>query len=132
MAGSKAMKWGIVTLAAVLVLVAGGIIGLRIVVGITKGKVVEALGPESEIQDLKVGWFTVEIKGLRIKGRQGWPAADTLRVERVVIAPSLRSLLSDTIRISSITVVRPYLSALRTCFEVIVDYKYVNLSRKMA
>jgi len=114
MASSKAMKWGIVTLVVVLVLVAGGILGLRIAGGIIKGKVVEALGPETEIKDLKVGWYTVEMEGLRIKGRQGWPAADTLRVERVVIAPSLRSLLSDRIRIRSITVVRPYISAVRT------------------
>ena len=114
MATSKAMKWGIITLVVVLLLVAGGIIGLRIAVGIIKGKVVEALGPESEITALKVGWFAVEVTGLRVKGGQGWPAADTLRVERVVIAPSLRSLLSDTIRIRSLTVVRPYLSALRT------------------
>ena len=113
MASSNARKWGIIALVAVLVLVAGGIVGFRMAVGIIKGKVLEALGPESEIKDLKVGWFSVEVQGLRIKGRQGWPAADTLRVERVVIAPSLRSLLSDTIRISSITIVRPYLSALR-------------------
>lgn len=114
MASSTTRKWGVVALIAVLVLVAGGIVGFRMAVGIIKGKIVEALGPESEVKDLKVGWFTVEVDGLRIKGRQGWPAADALRVERVVIAPSVRSLLSDTIRISSITVVRPYLSALRT------------------
>jgi hypothetical protein len=114
MASSTTRKWGVVALIAVLVLVAGGIVGFRMAVGIIKGKIVEALGPESEVKDLKVGWFTVEVDRLRIKGRQGWPAADALRVERVVIAPSVRSLLSDTIRIGSITVVRPYLSALRT------------------
>ena len=114
MASSTTRKWGVVALIAVLVLVAGGIVGFRMAVGIIKGKIVEALGPESEVKDLKVGWFTVEVDGLRIKGRQGWPAADALRVERVVIAPSVRSLLSDTIRIGSITLVRPYISALRT------------------
>lgn len=113
MISSQAMKWGLIALVAVLVLGIGGIIGFRMAVGIIKGKVVEALGPESEITDLKVGWFTVEVDGLRIKGRQGWPAPDTLRVERVVIVPSPRSLLSDTIQIWSITVVRPYVSALR-------------------
>ncbi len=97
----------------VLVLGIGGIIAFRAAVGTVKGKVVEALGPESEIADLKVGWFTVEVDGLRIKGPQGWPAGDTLRVERVVIVPSLRSLLSNTIQILSIAVVRPYVSALR-------------------
>jgi uncharacterized protein involved in outer membrane biogenesis len=50
---------------------------------------------------------------LLIKER-GWPAADTLRAERVVIVPSLRSVLSRQIGVQSITVVRPYLSALRT------------------
>jgi uncharacterized protein involved in outer membrane biogenesis len=114
MASSKAKKWGIIALVVVLVLVVGGIVGFRIAVGIIKGKVVEALGPESEIKDIQLGWWAVEVHGLRIKGRQGWPAADTLRVERVVIVPSLRSLFSDTIRVGSITVVRPYLSALRT------------------
>jgi uncharacterized protein involved in outer membrane biogenesis len=113
MISPKAMKWGIIVLVVVVVLGIGGIIGFRTAVGIIKGKVVEALGPESEITDLKVGWFTVEVDGLRIKGRQGWPAPDALRVERVVIVPSPRSLLSSTIQILSITVVRPYLSAVR-------------------
>ncbi len=113
MTSSKSRKWGIIALVVVLVLSAGGIIGFRTAVGIVKGKVVKTLGPESEIADLKVGWFTVEVDGLRIKGPQGWPAGDTLRVERVVIVPSLRSLFSDAIRILAITVVRPYVSALR-------------------
>jgi uncharacterized protein involved in outer membrane biogenesis len=61
-----------------------------------------------------VGWSSVDVGELRIKGPRGWPAADTLRAERVVIVPSLRSVLSRQIGIRSITVVRPYLSALRT------------------
>src|SRR4029077_19256751 len=74
----------------------------------------EALGPDSEINDVRVGWSSVEVRGLRIKGPRGWPAADTLRAERVTIVPSLRSLLSRQIGVQSITIVRPYLSALRT------------------
>lgn len=114
MATSAAKKWGIILLVFILVLIIGGVIGFQVAIGIIKGKVVEALGPESEIKELKVGWSAVVVEGLRIKGRQGWPAADTLRAERVVIVPSLRSLLSETIQIGSITVIRPYLSALRT------------------
>jgi uncharacterized protein involved in outer membrane biogenesis len=56
----------------------------------------------------------VDVEGLRIKGSRGWPAADTLRAERVVIVPSLRSMFSGRFRVHSITIVRPYLSALRT------------------
>jgi hypothetical protein len=40
--------------------------------------------------------------------------AGTLRAERVVVVPSLRSVLSRQIGVQSITIVRPYLSALRT------------------
>lgn len=97
-----------------VVLVGGGLVGFRMVLGVLKGKVVEALGPGSEIRTIRVGWSVVEVVGLRIKGPQGWPAADTVRAERVVIVPSLRSLLSDQLRIGSITIVKPYLSMLRT------------------
>jgi hypothetical protein len=107
-------KWGLTAALAALVVAGGGVIGFRIALGIIKGKVVAALGPESEIKELTVGWSGVEVLGLRIRGRPGWPAPDTLRTERVVIVPSLWSLLSGTVRVSSITVYRPYLSALRT------------------
>ncbi len=114
MAGGKAKTWGLIALVVLVVLIVGGLVGFRVAVGLLKGKVVEALGPESEIKELRVGWSAVEVEGLRIKGRQGWPAADTLRADRVVIVPSLRSLLSDQIQVASVTVVKPYLSALRT------------------
>ena len=114
MASTKTKKWALIILAAIVLLIVGAIVGFQAAVGLLKGKVVEALGPDSEIKELRVRWSAVEINGLRIKARQGWPSADTLRAERVVIVPSLRSLLSDRIQVSSITVVRPYLSALRT------------------
>src|SRR4029077_4804602 len=74
----------------------------------------EALGAGSEIKDIRVGWSSVDVGELRIKGPRGWPTADTLRAERVVIVPSLRSVLSREIGVQSITIFRPYLSALRT------------------
>jgi uncharacterized protein involved in outer membrane biogenesis len=114
MLGAKVKKWGLIALVVILVLILGGIIGFRIAAGILKGKVVEALGPGSEIQAVQVGWSGVEVHGLRIKAPRGWPATDTLRAERVVIFPGLRSLWSATIRIRTVTVVRPYLSAVRT------------------
>ncbi len=114
MAGGRAKKWGLIALVVLVVLVVGGIVGFRAAVGALKGKVVAALGPESEVKDLAVGWSSVDVEGLRIRGPRGWPAADTLRAERVTVVPSLRSLFSGQIRVRSITVVRPYLSALRT------------------
>ncbi|MCX5732822.1 MAG: DUF748 domain-containing protein [candidate division NC10 bacterium] len=113
MPSTKRKKWGWIILAMLLVLVAGGAVGYRIAVGILKGKVVEALGPGSEIQDIQVGWSGVAVRGLRIKGPQGWPAQDALRAERVTIVPSLLDLLSGEIRVRSVTIEKPYLSALR-------------------
>jgi len=114
MPSPKAKRWGLIALGAILVLIVGGIVGFRIAAAILKGKVVEALGPGSETKAVRVGWLGVELHGLRIQGSQGWPSTDTLRAERVVIFPNLRSLLSDTIQISAVTVVRPYLSVVRT------------------
>ena len=114
MARSKAKTWGLIALLVILALIVGGIIGFRIATGILKGKVVEVLGPGSEVKGIQVGWSGVELHGLRIKGGPGWPATDTLRAERVVIFPSVRSVLTGTVRVGSITVVRPYLSAVRS------------------
>jgi hypothetical protein len=113
MLNTKIRKWAIAALCLLLVLSVGGIIGYRMALGLLKGKVVEALGPGSEIGELQVGWSAVEVGGLRIQGPRGWPATDALRAERVAISPSLRSLFSDQIQVGSITVRRPYISALR-------------------
>ena len=114
MASGRAKMWGLIGLVVLVALVVGGVLVFRTAVGVLKGKVVEALGPGSEIKELNVGWSAVELAGLRIKGSPGWPAKDTLRAERVVIVPSLLSLLSGQVRVGSITVERPYVSALRT------------------
>ena len=114
MAAGKVQRWGLIALVALAVLITGGIVAFRVAVEVLKGKVAEALGPESEIADIRVGWTSVDVRDLRIKGPRGWPAADTLLAERVVIVPSLRSVLSRQIGVRSITIFKPYLSALRT------------------
>lgn len=114
MASERVRKWGLIALVVFLVLIVGGIVGFRVGIDILKGKVIEALGPDSEIREIRVGWSSMEVEGLRIKGQKGWPAVDELRAEHVTIAPSLRSVLSGRYRVHSITIVKPYLSALRT------------------
>jgi len=114
MAAGKGKRWALIALVVLVFLIAGGIVGFRVAVGVLRGKVVEALGPGSEIENIRVGWSSVDVEGLWIKGPRGWPAADTLRAECVVIVPTLRSVLSRQIEVRSITIVRPYLSALRT------------------
>ena len=102
-------KCGLIALVVLVVLIVGGIVGFRVGIGILRGKVVEALGPDSEITGIRVGWSSVEVEGLRIKGQKGWPAADELRAERVAVVPSLRSVPSGQYRVHSITIVKPYI-----------------------
>ncbi|MBI3002195.1 MAG: DUF748 domain-containing protein, partial [candidate division NC10 bacterium] len=114
MAGATMRRWGPIALAALLLVGVGALVGLRFAAGLLKGKVVEGLGPGSEVRDVGVGFSGVALEGVRIKGRAGWPAADTLRADRVAVTPSLLGLLSGDIRVRSITVGRPYLSVWRS------------------
>jgi len=114
LADGSGRRWVLIALAALTVLVFGVVVGFRVAVGILKDRVVEALGPGSEVKSIRVGWSGVEIRELRIKGGGQWPAAYALRAERVTLVPSLCSFLSAQNRIRSITIVRPYLSFYRT------------------
>ncbi|MDD4858474.1 MAG: hypothetical protein PHD74_10295, partial [Candidatus Krumholzibacteria bacterium] len=107
----KRKRLMLIALWVIVVLIVGGIVGFRMAVRVMKGKVVEALGPNSEIRDIRLGWSSVNVEGLRIKGPSGWPAADALQAERVAVVPSLRGLFSRQYRVRSITIVKPYLSA---------------------
>src|SRR3989442_13030920 len=66
MAAGKGKRLALIALAVLVVLIAGGIVAFRVAVGVLKGKVVEALGPESEIKDIRVGWSSVDVGELRI------------------------------------------------------------------
>jgi len=81
--GDRIQRWGIIILAIIFFLLGAGFIGFRMAVQMLKGKVVEALGPGSEVTELKVGWSSVELAGLNIKAPKGWPAARTLHADRV-------------------------------------------------
>jgi hypothetical protein len=110
----KRKRLMVIVSAVIAVLILGGVVGFQVAVRVLKGKVVEVLGPNSEIGDIRLGWSSVKVEGLRIKGPSGWPAADALQAERVIVVPSLRSVFSRPYRIRSITIVKPYLSAFRT------------------
>ena len=106
-------RWSMGIAAGILFLLIAGVLGFRIAVEMLKGKVVEALGAGSEVQQLNVGWSSIDLIGLTIRGPKGWPAARALYAEHVRIVPSLRSLLANRIEITSIEIDKPYLSAVR-------------------
>jgi uncharacterized protein DUF748 len=88
-------------------------LGLHFAAQQLKSKIEQALGPESEIESIALGWSAIEIRSVRIKGPKAWPAADTLRARRIVIEPDLRALVSASIRVKRITVEDAYVSVLR-------------------
>lgn len=113
MATTRKRRWRLIALllvAAALAFVVLFQYGLQVL----RSQVEKALGPDSEVAQIRVGWGAVEVFGLRLKGGKGWPAQDTLRATHIRIEPDLRSLLSDRIHISDIIVDDAYVSALRT------------------
>jgi uncharacterized protein involved in outer membrane biogenesis len=107
-------RWGIIVGVTLVVVAIGTFVAFRFAVNLLKDKIAVALGPGGELREIKVGWNSIELAGLSIQAPKDWPAAKTLEAERVTIVPSLRSLFTDQIKIASITIEKPYISALRT------------------
>jgi len=98
-----------------LVVLIGGYAALRATLEWLRTHVVAALGPGAEVGTLDVQVRTLAVTGLRLPGGEGeWPTPHALRAERLEIAPSIRSLFSDRVRIASVAVVQPYVSMVRT------------------
>jgi hypothetical protein len=114
MGAGKHKRLELMAAIAIVSLIVGVGVGFRVAVRALKGKVVQALGPNSEVRDIRLGWSSVIVEGLRIKGPDWWPEADVLQAERVSVVPSLRSFMSRQYRVRSITITKPYISALRT------------------
>lgn len=100
--------------AAVLVLAAAAALGLHFATRALKDQVEQALGADSTVGAIHVGWSAIEVRDVRIHAPKGWPAPDTLRAQRIVIEPDLRGLLSAQVRVHRISVEQAYLSVLRT------------------
>jgi hypothetical protein len=113
-------RWQVIGIAVVVILGTAILAGYRVGVRLLQDKVIVALGPGSRLSELKVNWFSIELLGLTIDAPKDWPAARTLRADRVTIVPDLRTLLSDQIRVASIVVEKPYLSVLRTSGKLIL------------
>ena len=106
-------RWQIIALATLVVVAIAVAAGYRLGVQLLRNRVVAALGPGARLAELKVNWFSVELRDIAIDAPSGWPAARTFEAEKVTVFPDLRTVFSDTLRISSIVVEKPYLSMLR-------------------
>ncbi len=107
-------RWHIIALSSVLLIGVLTVVGYHVGVRLLQARIIDALGPDSSIAELKINWFSVEVLGLSIEAPTGWPAARTLQVERLKLFPSLLSLFTHQIHIASIIMERPYLSVVRS------------------
>jgi uncharacterized protein involved in outer membrane biogenesis len=113
-------RWQIVVLAILLLLGIGIFTGYRLGVRLLRDRVAEALGPGSNITALKVNWFSLDLLGVTIEAPKDWPTARAFRAERITIIPSLGTLLTDQIHISSIIFEKPYLAVWRTREKMVI------------
>jgi hypothetical protein len=114
MTEARRRQWLLRVVVALAALALAAMVAFGAAVALLKGRVAQAL-PTSQMVALRIGWTGVVIEGLHVPAPPGWPAKDALRAERVTIVPRLISLVSrKTYYIASVTVTRPYLSALRS------------------
>jgi hypothetical protein len=107
-------RWALGAVLAVAALALAGVVAFALAVSGLRDRLEVALGPRAEMASLRVGWSGVVLEDVRVPGPKGWPAKETFRAERVEIVPTLRSLFSDRYRIWSVTLIKPYISVLRT------------------
>ncbi len=110
----KLKRWLLISGAAILVIAIAAAAALHFAAQALKENIEQALGLESEVGSIALGWSSIEITAIRTKAPQGWPAVDTLRANRVVVAPDLLGLLSAKIRIHRFAIEDGYVSMLRT------------------
>lgn len=106
-------RWPLWLAAILIVLVAVGIGGRQLATKQLKAKIEEALGPNSEVTSIEVGFSSIEISGIRIRAAKDWPAGEELSAKRVVVRPDWGALMSKTIRVASIDIDDGYISMLR-------------------
>jgi hypothetical protein len=115
MSRTTSRRWPLVLLLTLLLLTVSAVAGIYWGAILLKAQVEQALGPEAQVEVIRLHWDRVEVKGLRLRAPAGWPSAETLHADVIRIYPDLRSLWEDRqVHISAIEVEGAYLSSLRT------------------
>jgi hypothetical protein len=115
MSRTTARRWPLILLLSILLLAVSAVAGIYWGALLLKAQVEQALGPEAQLEAIRLHWDRVEVKGLRLRAPAGWPSAETLHADVIRIYPDLRGLWEDhQVRVSNIEVEGAYLSSLRT------------------
>lgn len=105
----------LITLGVVVAVAGGGFAAWQFGIRALKTQVEQALGPQGEVREIRVGLAGIEIADLRIRAPKnaGWPSEDELRAQRIVVTPNILDLLTASVSLSSIRVEGAYVSMLR-------------------
>jgi hypothetical protein len=109
---SKRRRWRRALIALALV-AAGALLAMQGAAWYLQRELVAALGENSEVGGVRLGWGEVVVERVRIRGPEGWPVEDALRAGRVFMSPDLRSLFGERFVIRKIVFENAYLSLLR-------------------
>ncbi|WP_233864786.1 DUF748 domain-containing protein [Paraburkholderia adhaesiva] len=97
---------GLIVAIVAAVLVLGALGGLYAIQGEIKQRVTEALAPIGSASHIDISfWLTsVELRDVHVKAPHGWPAADSLRSDRITFTTDPRAFLQHRIYIRDVTV----------------------------
>lgn len=116
---SRARRWPLITAGLIAGLVALGFASYQYAIRSLKTEVIEALGPHSEVREIRMGLTGLEILGVRIAPPQtrgeenAWPEADVLRAERIVVEPAILDFLLGERSLQKIRIEKAFLSIQR-------------------
>ncbi len=88
-------------------------IAYQIALSELRSRVINALGTQSEVDEIQVSFKDITITDLKLNAPAGWPVRHVLTAARVVIAPDLGSFTSGVFRINRIRIERAALAMLR-------------------
>ena len=106
----------LIVLALIGIMVLGGFTAWHFAIRSLKSQVEQALGPQGEVREIRVGLTGIEILDIRIRAQKnsGWPSEDELRAKRIVVTPNILDLLTARLSIDSIRIDEAYIAMLRT------------------
>ena len=106
----------LIVLTVISVVVIGGFVGWQFAIRSLKSQVEQALGPQGEVREIRVGLTGIELLDIRIRAQanSGWPSEDELRAKRIVVTPDFLDLITASLSIDSIRIEDAYVAMLRT------------------
>ena len=106
----------LIVLTVISVVVIGGFVGWQFAIRSLKSQVEQALGPQGEVREIRVGLTGIELVDIRIRAQanSGWPSEDELRAKRIVVTPDFLDLITASLSIDSIRIEDAYVAMLRT------------------